>query len=279
MTDSRPGAHPAPSTEDQLRRHDESAYDEAGDHHLPVREVRPDVRDEVETRGEAVPDVRRHPPLWRPGLLIPGAAMLALAFGMGPWVERLDPHSVGDWQFLRFLADNRSGALTKFALGLDFVGGPKVTPWLTVAIMLLLIAFKRRVLGILVGLITFISWLPGHYAKAWFTRERPPKALDPAFQYSGADASSFPSGHTSFAMALVVALTFAVGATGHHRRWPLIIGTTLVVLVGLARLYLGVHWPTDVVAGILFGLGTAMLLWPLASWLYARARARWPHTA
>lgn len=251
-------------------------------HPTRAQEALPDPRgrDEVERgttdRASEVPDARLHPPLWRPGLMMPGLVMVALACLMGVLLVHADPRSTGDYQFLNWLDDQRLGPVTSATLVLDFIGGPKVTPYLTLAIMVVMMLRKRVILGLLVGAITFLSWLPGHFAKAIWDRQRPGPDLHPIFEYKGPGASSFPSGHTSFVVALVVALAFALGVTGHLRRWALVIGGLLVVLAGFARLYLAVHWPTDVVAGILFGLGTALVLWPIATWLYSRARQKWP---
>lgn len=77
--------------------------------------------------------------------------------------------------------------------------------------------------------------------------------------------SSFPSGHTAAAIALWVALAIVV--TVHVRNafarmlvWIVAIG--LPILVGLSRIYRGMHHPTDVMAGVLLGAGaivTALL--------------------
>lgn len=61
--------------------------------------------------------------------------------------------------------------------------------------------------------------------------------------------NSFPSGHTSYAF------TFATIVTLLNKNKPLIIFTDLLaVLIGLSRLYLYVHFPTDVLAGAIFGI-------------------------
>lgn len=246
-----------------------------------VRELQ--GRDPVERgttdRAPEVPDARQDPPLWRPALAVPGLVLSGIAWALGPLTQHVDPKALGDFQLLEWLGAHRVGALTRAAMVLDFVGGPTVTPWLTLAIALLLVVFRRAVLGLLVAAITFLSWLPGYFAKKLFTRARPPAEVHPVFEYSGPGANSFPSGHTSFVVALVIALAFALGVTGHLRRWAVVVGGLLVVCVAFARMYLGLHWPTDVVAGLFFGLGTALLLWPLATWLYARARRHWPRWA
>lgn len=228
-------------------------------------------RDGTVVRGDTSP--------WQAAKQVPGLVMVALAFGLGPFTQKVDPHAFGDHQLLHWLGTHRVDPVTKAAMVLDFVGGPKVTPFLTVAVAVLLVVLRRAVLGALVAAITFLGWLPGFFAKKMFTRPRPPADVNPVFQYSGPGANSFPSGHTSFAVALVVALAFALHVSGRRGRWAVVVGGLLVAAVMFARMYLGLHWPTDVLAGLFFGLGTSLALWPLAAWVYARARQRWPRWA
>lgn len=81
--------------------------------------------------------------------------------------------------------------------------------------------------------------------------------------------SSYPSGH-----AIVCVSVFFTIALMLFRergwRWPFAAGTTLMIVVLYSRLYLGVHWPTDVVGGLLIGL-----VW-LAATEYAFAPFRRP---
>jgi undecaprenyl-diphosphatase len=101
--------------------------------------------------------------------------------------------------------------------------------------------------------------------KAVFRRARP-EILD-----SGYTASfySFPSGHATVAAGFYGALTLMLAF--HLRgaaRWAVVVfGTTLVLLIGFSRLYLGVHYPTDVLAGFLaaplwlVSVGAVYVLW------------------
>lgn len=78
---------------------------------------------------------------------------------------------------------------------------------------------------------------------------------------------SFPSGHTTAAMAGMTALCIAIGKS---RKWLIAPAAIYVILMGSSRNYLMVHYPTDVIAGIIVGaLGstiaffTAQAIWKL----------------
>ena len=83
---------------------------------------------------------------------------------------------------------------------------------------------------------------------------------------------SFVSDHSTLAMAL------AVGIFMVHRKAGLA-GAVLALLAGVSRVYMGVHYPTDVVGGLALGMAVTLLLAPIAMWLLtplARALAGSP---
>ena len=85
------------------------------------------------------------------------------------------------------------------------------------------------------------------------------------------DPNSFPSGHTCAAFASASAWWRTL-----PRRWMGVVGVVMAVLMGFSRLYVGVHFPTDVLAGAAVGLfcgWLAWLLWKrLAAWRGWEAR-------
>jgi undecaprenyl-diphosphatase len=100
--------------------------------------------------------------------------------------------------------------------------------------------------------------------KQLFGRERP----DMALRAVEAMNPSFPSGHAM--LSAVVFLTVGALAARFARRrrvkaYALAAAVTATLLVGMTRVYLGVHWPSDVLAGWSLGAGWAMACW-LAAW-------------
>lgn len=78
---------------------------------------------------------------------------------------------------------------------------------------------------------------------------------------------SFPSGHSANSMMTYVALALLLAPPEHRRVW-LGFAVVLAILVGLSRVMLGVHWPSDVIGGWSYGLFWALLI-------YGISKARW----
>jgi membrane-associated phospholipid phosphatase len=102
-----------------------------------------------------------------------------------------------------------------------------------------------------------LAWLAAHWVKDAVGRGRPADLLaDVTVRQPGVDDEGYVSGHTTVAFALATALTPLV-----PRRWRWAPGT-LALCVGIARIYVGVHLPLDVVGGAGVGIlaGVAALL-------------------
>lgn len=160
-----------------------------------------------------------------------------------------------------YAGDGRAGALDGL---LEVLTAPGLS-WVRFVVFLpVLVRLVQRRLwwtaGWVVTAVVLVAPLTS-VLKAWFGRIRPP------FEDGGAryDSLSFPSGHASGIATLVsVALVLAWPLLSTRaRRWSLAAGVVLVLLVGLTRMWLGVHYLSDVVGGWSLGLawtlGTALL--------------------
>ncbi|MEN6334310.1 MAG: phosphatase PAP2 family protein [Phycisphaerales bacterium] len=111
--------------------------------------------------------------------------------------------------------------------------------------------------------------------KDLFARPRPEFASSAAYVMT----SSFPSGHSM--LSAIVYLTLGVllartSARYRHKVYFISVALAVSFLVGLSRIYLGVHYPTDVLAGWSFGLIWALLCWLVAQFLQKRGAVEPP---
>ncbi len=78
---------------------------------------------------------------------------------------------------------------------------------------------------------------------------------------------SFPSGHTSLAFSMATSLSIK------YRKWYIVVPAFLYAgFNGYSRLYLGVHYPTDVLAGAITGSSSAWLTFKLNQWLHRKKK-------
>ena len=132
------------------------------------------------------------------------------------------------------------------------------------AIVLLFLAFRRRFRdGLFFGFAVIGSAALNIVAKNHYARTRPDLwiPLRPETTYS------FPSGHAMGSTTLALAMILLCWPT--RWRWPVIIGSVLFVgLVGLSRIYLGVHYPSDILAG-----WTAAIAWTVGMYVLVDQKA------
>ena len=92
--------------------------------------------------------------------------------------------------------------------------------------------------------------------------DRPRPALVPHGSY--VYSASFPSGHSTLAAATFLTLATVIASLEPHRSTKAltyVVAIALTVMVGFSRVYLGVHWPSDVLGGWSLGAAWALLAW------------------
>ena len=145
---------------------------------------------------------------------------------------------------------------------------------LTIVVVLTLGLLATRRLWLTAGLVlaaTSLGSLLSAQAKLWFDRPRP-ALVDHLVEVRGL---SFPSGHAtnSAIIYLTLALLVSQVVPGRATRaYVLAVAVLLTGVVGISRVYLGVHWPSDVLAGWSIGTCWALAWWFLGAWLRHRAR-------
>ncbi|MFE5835259.1 phosphatase PAP2 family protein [Arthrobacter sp. NPDC056493] len=177
------------------------------------------------------------------------------------------------------LSHHHTPPRTAIALAVNVLFSPAAGVVIIAAICLFLLLVRRSpVNAFATGLVAAGSWVSSELFKLIVARHRPDSAalFDPLTPEPGTD--SFPSGHTALAVAIVIALFLL--ARGSRWQWPvLVVGAAVALTVALSRIYLGVHYPTDVAASFLTSLTGASFITGLWNRYGLAALARLPFLA
>ncbi len=156
---------------------------------------------------------------------------------------------------VRDVAAQRTVALTNVARVLTWAGSAfLLVPLALIACVALLRAGLRRE-ALAVALSLGGAMLISDWIKLLVSRPRPPVE-----HLQAVTGSSFPSGHATQASAFWFSLVFvlpAVGASAKLTRVAAGVALVIALTVAASRVYLGVHYPSDVIAGMLLGSGWA----------------------
>jgi len=179
-------------------------------------------------------------------LLAPAAVFAASLLCFLALALLAHPSSPGglDARVNAFVEAHRSAALTSFFTGYTGLGRWLVLTAATVVVLAALVWRARRREAIFLLFVMTVSTLLNPALKQLFERARPP-AESAVLSVNG---YAFPSGHTTSSATFALAL--AVIAWPTRWRWPVAaLAAIFALLMGLSRVYLGVHWLTDVLAG------------------------------
>jgi undecaprenyl-diphosphatase len=154
---------------------------------------------------------------------------------------------------MRSFAEGRVQALIEVARVVTWAGSGFLLVPLAVVCCLLLDRAGLRREAIALALALGGAMLISDLTKALTSRPRPPVE-----HLQSVTGSSFPSGHATQASAFWISLTLALRATELPRavvRVAPVLALLLVLAVAWSRVYLGVHYPSDVIAGVVLGTG------------------------
>lgn len=159
--------------------------------------------------------------------------------------------------------------LTEVARDCTALGSAGILTFMTMAVIgFLLLQGKTRV-AVMVVITVGGGMLLSTMLKRGFERPRPDLVPHGVLVHT----ASFPSGHAMLSAVVYLTLGALLARVQPQRRlkaYILTIAIVLSVLVGLSRIYLGVHWPTDVLAGWIAGAAWALMVWCVALWLQLR---------
>lgn len=160
-----------------------------------------------------------------------------------------DPLTRADGAISRFIQSLRTAPLDRVMVAVTEFGDGIVVGVTVAALLVALTAARRWRSALLVGLAFSLAAVTTPLIKLMLHRQRPIEI------YSGADLFSFPSGHSTFITLLFATLalliTSRLARRFHIGVW--MAATVGVILVGFSRVYLGAHWPSDVMGGVLYG--------------------------
>ncbi len=194
-----------------------------------------------------------------------GVVAVLVAAAAGALIGLRESNVEFDVEWMENLSDNRSPLWEVPARLMDFLGGG----WFGVfavplGVTVLLVIARRPWAAVYFLVASILSAIIVQLLKNLYDRARPEDILVVT------DHGSFPSGHVANAATLAVTLGIILG-----RRWVWFAGVVYTVMMLLSRTYLGAHWLSDTVGGLLVGAGVAVIVWaPFATRLHAERPPR-----
>lgn len=174
-----------------------------------------------------------------------------------------------DTAIYNFIISVKSPFITEIFKGITFFASPL---FLIVLSILLFFIFKNKKYGLLSLMNLIVVTLTNQILKFTFTRPRPFEwMLIPESGYS------FPSGHAMVSVGFYGMLIFLIWQTNISKRkkkiWTIVL-TCLVLLIGISRIYLGVHYASDIIGGFTLSLSYLIVATSLVTYYLKYKRSK-----
>ncbi|MFF1574774.1 phosphatase PAP2 family protein [Leifsonia sp. NPDC058292] len=193
------------------------------------------------------------------------AVVLVVLLGVVIALRPTEPFGL-DAEWMSEIVEHRSPVWLAPALFFNYAGGGIIGSIIVpLVIFLLLLSFRRPWAATFFAVASLLSLASVQLLKHTVGRARPSEIL------VHSDTGSFPSGHTANAATMVVVLAIVF-----PRLWVWIAGALWAILMAVSRTYLGAHWLSDTIGGLLLGAGVAVIVWAPLAYRLARERLA-PH--
>ncbi len=196
-----------------------------------------------------------------------GALLLTLAIAAIIVFRQQNKPFGFELEWMEEILENRSPFWTAPAFIFNFLGGGVIAiAVVPVLVIVGLLLWRRRWAALYFAIAALVSVGVVQLLKHVVGRPRPEDML------VSPDFGSFSSGHSANAALIATALGIVFA-----RAWVWAAGAVYTIAMMLSRTYLGAHWISDTIGGMLVGAGVAVIVWaPFAYLLYREKRAQHP---
>jgi len=177
--------------------------------------------------------------------------MLIAFFTLGFMVKGSSEGILFDVKVLELIHNGRNPQIFSIMKFISFIGSEKFLIPITAMIVAYTLIKKNYYISKLLLISTLDSYILNFLLKLFFKRTRPV-----VYFLVNQGGYSYPSGHSMVTMTLYSTIAFLLAKKTEDSKKKILIHTiafVMICLMGFSRLYLGVHWPTDVIGGYLAG--------------------------